>query len=163
MLSHRRLLEVLKYDPETGIFRWAMDRRGVRAGVIVGNKPTTVGYGAIRIDGRLYLSHRLAWFYVHRKWPPDQIDHINMDRIDNKISNLREATLAQNRMNESIKRSNTSGFKGVSWNKEKRKWEARIGHNRKSYFVGYFDTAVAAHEAWKKQALVRHGPFARAS
>lgn len=163
-LTLQRVRELLDYDPETGIFKRKISTGSrSQAGMVVGSKPTTVGYGAIHIDGKLYYSHRLAWFYVHGKWPRDQIDHVNMDRIDNRISNLREATRAQNRMNESIKKSNTSGYKGVSWSKEKTRWEARIMKDRKSTVIGYFDDPKDAHEAWKKKAAELHGEFARSS
>lgn len=164
MLTLDRLKEVLTYDPETGIFRWVKTLGSrARAGEIAGSKPTTVGYGTIRIDGKLYYAHRLAWFFFYGEWPKHQVDHKNLKRVENPIENLREATMQQQRRNEGRRKNNTSGFKGVSWSKRRRKWEARIMVNYRSHVIGYFDTPLQAHTAWREKAAELHGEFARAA
>src|SRR5258706_15140940 len=104
LIKHKRLLEVLTYDPETGQFF----KRDKVAGHL-----NSKGYRRIFIDGRHYRAHRLAWFYMRRRWPRREVDHINGDRDCNKISNLRLATSSQNGHNKPPSKRNKSGFKGV--------------------------------------------------
>lgn len=93
MLTQARLKELFHYDKETGAFTHIKARRGVRVGKILGCLANN-GYLVIRADGKLYLAHRLAWMYVHGAFPPDQLDHINRMRTDNRLCNLRLATNA---------------------------------------------------------------------
>jgi hypothetical protein len=102
-------------------------------------------YIGIRLDNVLYLAHRLAWFYSYGKWPVDQIDHINGDRTDNRLINLREATNAENAQNKRI-RAGKSGFCGVR--KENSKWLAEIKVNYKPIRIGLFNTPEEAHQAY---------------
>lgn len=162
MLTLERLKQVLTYDPKTGIFRWKITRGSrARAGEVAGNKATAGRYATIRIDGVLYYAHHLAWFYVYGKWPEDQIDHKSTEQLENHIHNLREATMQQQRFNERRRKNNTSGYKGVSWDKARKKWEARIMLNRKNYSIGRFDDPLEAHIAWQQKAKELHGEFAR--
>jgi hypothetical protein len=117
------------------------------------------GYVAIRIDGRKFQAHRLAWFYVNGKWPKDQIDHANGVRHDNRIVNLREATQAENSQNEhAIRRNNTSGVPGVFWVKSTGRWLVRLVLDEKRTYVGVFKRKADAVEA-KKKAKARLHPF----
>ena len=110
---------------------------------------------------KAYLkAHRLAWFFVYGEWPQKQIDHINGNKSDNRISNLRLATASQNLSNKGITKSNTSGYKGVSFNRTKKKWMASIKVNKKSINLGYFLTPEEASEAYKAAAIKHHGEFA---
>ena len=97
-ISVARLKEVLGYDAKTGVFVWRYVRKGMSSNrSLVAGMPRKVrGYRYIRIDGQLYAAHRLAWLYIHGRWPVDQIDHINGIRDDNRLVNLREATNGQN-------------------------------------------------------------------
>ena len=99
----------------------------------------------------------MAWLYVHGKFPSDQIDHINLDKLDNRIVNLREATAAQNFANREAYTNNTSGFKGVR--KKGRKWEARIGFNGKVLTIGSSDSPEQAHAAYVAKAKELFGEF----
>lgn len=147
MLTQMRLKELLLYDPETGVFTWlSKPNRSIRMGDVAGCMAS--GYRQIKIDGRLYRAHRLAWLYVHGKWPADQIDHINGVRDDNRIVNLREATQSQNQQNRTANANNTSGFPGVCWSKQKRKWRSQIKLASRNKYLGIFDTPVAAHAAY---------------
>jgi len=139
-----RLRELLNYDRETGIFTWAITRRGCRKGSVAGCKMKH-GYIAIRLDDALYTAHRLAWLHVTGEWPANQIDHINRDRADNRFSNLRAVTNAENAQNQKA-RANKSGFTGVR--KENSKWLAEIKINYKPIRIGLFETPEAAHEAY---------------
>lgn len=132
-------------------------RRGDVAGFLKDN-----GYLYVSIFDRKYLVHRVIFLW-HHGYFPDQVDHINTVRTDNRIENLRKASRSQNMHNTRARSNNTSGFKGVSWCKRKLKWRMSICVNYRQIFGGYFDTAEAAHEAYKKAADKYHGEFARAA
>jgi hypothetical protein len=125
-LTHERLRERLFYDAGTGLFVWLVN---------------------IRVDGRLYQAHRLAWFYVHGKWPDGQIDHIDGNRKNNRIANLRDVpnrTNCQNR-HRPPKSNRTSGLIGVSRHSQNNKWVASACLNGKSKYLGSYDSADAAN------------------
>lgn len=127
IISHSRLLHLLSYAPESGLFTWKNPTsKRVMVGDVTGC-PSDNGYLKIRLDGTLYLAHRLAWFYVYAQWPTAHIDHRNRIRSDNRIANLREATRVQNMANMSMLRTNTSGTTGVTWDKRHAVWKAFIG------------------------------------
>lgn len=155
-LAHVRLSELLNYDPETGIFTWNVDRKRVRKGDISGC-PDKAGYLQIGIDGKLYLAHRLAWFYIHGQWPSLEIDHINRDKADNRISNLRLATRRENIINKAPSKINRSGVTGVYWNKASRKWHAQIYANGKRHSLGLFTQKELAVEARKHAEIIHFG------
>ena len=162
MLTQERLKELLSYDPDTEEFRWRVTRGGTaRAGSVAGYARPD-GYIKIKIDGKFYLAHRLAWLYVHREFVPE-IDHINGVLSDNRIANLRPATHSQNLGNGRKHSDNTSGFKGVHWDKRRKKWRAVIGHNSCQIHLGRFDTIEEAHAAYCDKARELFGEFARTS
>lgn len=159
-LTVERLREVLSYDPETGV----LSRRHSRFRALQGKDAGSLdswGYRQIRIDGRLYLAHRLAWFYVTGKWPEGGLDHANCDKADNRFANLRPAGLAENARNKPRSAANSSGLKGAFWRKDTRRWFSKICVNRRNVFLGNFDTPEAAHQAYCKAAREHHGDFAR--
>jgi hypothetical protein len=140
---------ILDYDPETGIFRWKW-REGLRksdntrrAEKVAGSL-TSNGYIALRINRQDYQAHRLVWLYVHGVWPADQIDHINGDRADNRIANLREATNQENARNADLRKTNSTGVVGVYWDKRHQKYYAGIIVNDKSIYLGLFSTLEEA-------------------
>ena len=140
MLTQRTLKEILFYNHKTGLFVWKIrpsfnSRR--KEGEIAGCVKKDEGYRVIKFNGIAYLAHRLAWLYMTGEWP-EQIDHINHDRDDNKWRNLREATSLENNKNSSINKNNTSGFTGVYWSKLERKWKAQIKVNNKVIGLGTF-------------------------
>lgn len=161
MLTAARLREVLDYNPETGEFRWRMTLSqrapaGSVAGCISPEK-----YIRIRIDGVLYHGHRLAWLYVHGEWPSKRLDHKNVQRGENRIANLREATASQNLANRGLDKNNTSGVKGVSWWAGRSKWVAKIECGGRKHTLGYFDSKEAAAAAYASAATRLFGEFAR--
>lgn len=162
MISHSRLLEVLKYDPKNGEFIWLVaPRKNTPAGSIAGSlKPD--GYIRITIEGIRYQAHRLAWFYMHGVWPPEKVDHENRVRSDNRKSNLRLATHSQNLANSCRPSHNTSGFKGVSWNRAMNKWLAQIQADGQNTNLGYFSDPKEAHQAYVDAARQLYGEYARA-
>lgn len=148
-LTHARLLELLKYNPDTGIFTWKVSRGPHKVDSIAGNLQTN-GYYQIRIDYKLYLAHRLAWFYCFQEWPEGIIDHIDRDSTNNILDNLRDVSQKENTYNIGISSHNTSGYKGVSFNKSRNKYEAYISINNRKKNLGLFSTAEAAKEAYDK-------------
>lgn len=162
-LTLARLRELLEYDPEIGIFRWK-SRRSPRApaGQLAGTI-NNHGRRMIMVDQRLYQAHRLAWYYIHEKWPSTEIDHINCDPSDNRLRNLREASSAQNKWNRGAQRNNTAGFKGVSLHKRTGRFMAQIVHRKQYQFLGMYKTAEEAHAAYCAAAARLHGDFARTS
>ena len=158
-LTAERLREVLDYDPETGAFTWKQSKGnqftkvGMRAGA--GHHD---GYRNVRVDGKGYQEHRLAWFYVNGTWPPGDLDHVNRDRADNRIANLREACDQLNGQNKGIARNNKSGARGVHWCKTHNQWRAVIRVNWKLKHIGRFDTVEEARAAYMQAAAIYH-PF----
>ena len=152
-ITAEKLRELLHYDPATGIFtRRVSVASNARAGDVAGS-PNGDGYLYICIYSRLHRAHRLAWLYVYGTWPEDQLDHINRNRSDNRISNLREVSHKQNHQNRSKPSSNTSGHPGVHWLKQNSRWQARITHNCKVTSLGCFATieeAISARKAAEK-------------
>jgi hypothetical protein len=159
LVSHERLLNLLDYYPETGLFmRKAIGKEVVPrhiAGCI-----NSQGYRIIKIDGRAYKAHRLAWLYVHKEWPASDIDHANMNRSDNRLSNLRSATRGQNVANSNKRSNNSSGFRGVSFHKSSQKWVAQIGSRGRKSYIGLFSVPKDAASAYNQAALARFGEFA---
>lgn len=145
---------LLEYNPDTGRLTWRISsgkaKKASLAGCLID------GYRTIGIQGRLYRAHRLAWLIHHGVEPVGDLDHINGDRDDNRIVNLRQATHAENMHNRRADHDNTSGIKGVCWNRFKNKWMAYVNGRH----VGYFDTKDEAAEAVQKRRLELHGEFA---
>lgn len=136
---------------ETGIFTRLRSQGPQKGGTRAGSM-MRCGYEIIAIDRLKYVAHRLAWFYVHGKWPPHEIDHINGDRADNRIVNLRQATTSQNLQNQrKAQVTSKTGLLGVSYNgspHRERRWFARICVNQKTKVIGYFHTPEEAHAAY---------------
>lgn len=154
MITADELRRLLNYDPKTGVFT-NRTFRGLRAleGAEAGNI-TSNGYIDVTIRKRKYKAHRLAWLYVYGEWPENNIDHINRIKTDNRISNLRDVTQAENGRNKSTHKNNTSGVTGVDYHKGQ--WRARIRVNRKSLHLGYYATMADA-VASRKRAEERYG------
>jgi hypothetical protein len=163
-LDQERLRELLHYDPETGVFTWLVaPNRRIRVGQQAGTawEGRGVSYIDIKIDGQRYRAHRLAWLYMTGEWPPDETDHRDCDGLDNRWPNLREATSTQNKANTRRRRDNTSGFKGVTFNKRDRRFQARIKAGDRERHLGCFDTAEEAYAAYCAAAKEHFGEFAR--
>jgi len=118
------------------------------------------GYKQVRINGKDYLIHRLIFMYFNGKFPK-YVDHIDNDRLNNRIENLRECSNQQNSFNSKIGKNNTSGIKGVSWSKNRNKWEAKIQVNRKTIHLGRFSDINEATKAVNYYRQHYHGEFAR--
>ena len=154
-LCQQQLKSVLLYYPDTGHFVWTKNSRTKKPGYIAGT--VSNGYRAIRIHEKTYLAHRLAWLYVHGHMPK-RIDHINGDRDDNRIENLRIADASQNGANMRRPEHNTSGAKGVQ--KVGGKYAAFIKADGKQKCVGKFETLQEASDAYLAAAKDNFGEFA---
>jgi len=166
--SIETLRKLLRYEPETGELFWrprdvslfktehdckAWNTRYADkpAGGIDGQ-----GYILVKLFGRTSGIHRVAWTIHHGAWPADQIDHINGDRADNRIVNLREVTHQENCKNQKMRRNNTSGVMGVGWYKPRAKWRALISVDGKYIHLGDFDSIEDAAAA-RAKAEIEHG------
>ena len=149
----------LSYDPETGHFTWIRSPSNrVKVGQVAGSLCKYRGYRSIRVLGKLYLAHRLA-FISMGKSVPEYVDHVNGIKDDNRWVNLRGATFSQNQQNKVKQRNNTSGYKGVSWNNSRKKWQAHITVDRKTIYLGLYINPKEAHEAYKKAADNHFGDY----
>ena len=161
MLSHSELKQLFRYDPDRGVFVRLVTRssRGM-AGQIAGT--ITRGYTIIKVDGRRYFAHRLVWLYAHGEWPDQIVDHIDGDPQNNRLSNLRLASPTQSVHNTRKPKTNTSGFKGVSWHKATERWRATLRTmNGRHRHLGYFDDPRDAARLYRAAVLEERGEFAR--
>ena len=147
----------LHYDPETGVFV------RLRDGKVAGGPWRIRGltYRKIWVLGYQHLAHRLAWLYVHGKWPDNEIDHRNGDGTDNRLKNLRDATRGQNSTNSPAQKHSKTGLRDVHFHPKAGKYRAQICKNLKITHLGYFETAEEAHRAYLAAAAVLHGEFVR--
>jgi hypothetical protein len=137
-LTHSYVLSILDYNSETGIFTW---KKRMSSKAMPGDKAgcmTPTGYIALSIDKHIYYAHRLAWFYYYTVWPTQQIDHIDQNKQNNAIANLRNVDQFTNCHNRNITQSNTSGYKGVSYNQSRNRWTASIKINHRTIYLGSF-------------------------
>jgi hypothetical protein len=158
--TQARVKECLDYDPETGAFRWKIKPAGRNKIGSVAGGVSSSGYWCIALDGNRFGAHRLAWLYVHGVLPPADIDHINCDRLDNRLANLRLATRSEN-MRNSRGLPSASGLKGAHWRAHRKPWRSSIRKDGKRLHLGCFATAEEAHAAYTKAATKLHGEFAR--
>lgn len=149
MIDHAELTRLLDYDQNTGQFTWKVKTcRKVVPGKKAGGFNSN-GYVQIKINNIFFYGHRLAWFYVHGKWPEQEIDHINGNTSDNRLCNLRPANRAQNNQNRIARVDCKSGVRGVILRKDTKKWQAEIRVNKKLISLGCFQTLEEAAFARK--------------
>lgn len=158
-LTHERVLSILSYDPETGLLTWMGTRgrcvKGKRAGSQLPN-----GAFHICVDRKIYLVHRLIWFYMTRKWPEELIDHRDLDPSNNRWGNLREAKYDQNTWNSGAYSTNKLGLKGIRKTKYG-KFSAKIYTNGIAEYLGTYDCPAAAHLTYALRAAQTRGEFGR--
>lgn len=171
--------QLMSYDPETGRLFWK--ERGPEWFVGTPQSPSKLaawwnirfagkeaftptnsrGYHTAAIFSNMLLAHRVAWAIHYGAWPEAFLDHINGDRADNRIANLRQATAAENGRNRGPQKNSVTGIKGVGWCKKSQKWRARVIYQRKQHVVGYFDDISEAADAYAVAVKQYHGEFAR--
>ena len=143
ILTQIQLKEIIEYNPETGVFKWTKKKKWT-------NKRTVGhidkdGYHSIMIDGRNWRAHRLAWLYIYGELP-DQIDHVNHNKADNRIVNLRSVTNQQNQMNRRYT-GNSAGFMGVCYDKSRKQYKPHIKVDQELINLGRYDTLEEAIDA----------------
>ena len=145
-LSRELLKEILSYDENTGKFTRLLSKSTYDRGTV--GALNSFGHRQIRVGGKLYQAHRLAWLYHCGDWPSTNIDHINGLPDDNRIVNLRLATPKQNQENVKLNAKNTSEYRGVTWSKSEKKWVVRVSHFSERILIGKFDSLrIAATRA----------------
>lgn len=162
LIDYEKIKNYLSYDENTGIVVWkkTLSNRaisGSRAGCIQKGRKRI--YRVIRINKILYLEHRICWLLFFNEWPKDEIDHIDQDPTNNKILNLRVVNTQQNSTNRPIQSNNTSGIRGVSWNKKTNKWISQIETNSINKYLGSFDSIEDAAISYANAKNKLH-PFA---
>lgn len=150
-LTHARLTECLKYDPETGHFIWKISGARNRAGNRAGHTGPG-GRWVISLDSNLYYGARLAWFYAHGEWPSGKIAQASEDKTDCRLVNLSDVTQAELVAGSKVNSLNKSGIKGVSWSKAKAKWVAMITRDGSQHYLGAFETKDDAAAAYRVAA-----------
>lgn len=163
MMNQHDIKSLLQYDPETGIFTWLprpwLTGKANTWNIRFANNPAggfdDRGYVQIRINGNHIRAHILAWIYVYG-FKPKELDHINQNKSDNRIANLRELDRSGNMQNTPLRSHNTSGCTGVSWDKRRKTWEAYVSVKHKKHSLGSFKRYDAAVSA-RKQAEIDYG------
>lgn len=168
LMSVGDIRELIDYNPETGVLTAKVNFSGRQAGSVIGSQ-TWQGYYAFSLFGKKCFAHRLAWLLHYGEWPSQPIDHINGIKTDNSIRNLRLCSLSQNQFNKPTQKNNTTGVKGVYWNKRDKRYVASVQFNGKKYSAGHHKDIESAKEAVMKLReklageFTNHGEFELAS
>lgn len=175
-----QLRKLLRYEPDTGKLFWlprpqemftagntsaaancaAWNKRQAGAEAFISDSH---GYRSGGIFGVKMLAHRVIWAIFYGEWPDFEVDHVNLIRSDNRIANLRRASSSENKHNTRMQANNTSGYKGVTWHRQRGKWAAQIFFEGRHKSLGLYESADAAHAAYCAAAEKYHGDFARTS
>ena len=160
-MNEQELYLLLKsyFDYAEGHLIWKIKKGRATVGSIAGSN-SKKGYIHMTLKGKTYQAHRLIFLW-HLGYLPPMLDHINGNGRDNRIENLREATPNQNQHNRCINKNNTSGHKGVVWNKTQNKWQAKCKNNGVYKHLGYFSSIDDASEVVAKYRVATHGKFAK--
>jgi hypothetical protein len=158
LLSHEYVKSLFYFDEVMNCLRWKINKGkrgkiGERAGCFHEE------YRCVKIDGKEYKEHRLIFFYLNGFWPNDRLDHKDENKANNHPSNLREADNSQNQSNRGKQKNNTSGYKGVYWYKQNKKWVVQIQKDKKNYHLGYFIDPIEAAKIYDVAAILLFEDF----
>lgn len=153
MLTADRLRELVDFDPGTGVFTQRIVYEGQRArwkaGRVSGSISKQSGYLTLRVDGKNFQAHRLAWLHVHGTWPTAEIDHRDGDRRNNCMSNLRDVSRRENAGNmQRVRADSATGVQGVSPYKKTGRFQAQVRHNGRCHYLGTYDTVEQARAVY---------------
>lgn len=154
-----KIKSVIEYNQETGVFTWKVKRGCMSAGSVAGSLQSN-GYLRLQVLGDEFLAHRLA-FLMMTGSIPDEVDHLDGDRINNSWSNLRAASRTENCHNTSLRVNNKSGFKNVNWHPGMRKWEVQVRVEGMKCRFGYYDDIELADLVAQEVRSKYHKEFAR--
>lgn len=155
-LTQEQVQELFDYDSDNGWLIRKKDEYGRVVNRPCGIKPNGNGYGSVRINDKMYRTHRVIWLLVHGYMPEREVDHIDRDKMNNRIENLRPATPTENSHNHGLQRNNSSGYPGVHFHKHANKYVARITLNGKKISLGYYATAEEAFRAYQLAKIKYH-------
>jgi hypothetical protein len=155
---YAQVSDYISYDPDTGVLTWKKEWKGKKVGDVAGFVDQH-GYRNIVFNGQTHKAHRLAWKLVHGTWPKKLIDHINQNKDDNRLCNLRECDHQENSWNRKKQRNNTSGMKGVTWNEKNQRWVAQIKDHGVPVYLGSFKNKVDAGFAYQTYAAKMRGEY----
>lgn len=151
----------IEYKKETGEFIWvAPTSNRVRVGDVAGNNHDK-SYTTIYLNKKMYYAHELVWLFETGEMPVGIIDHINLNKKDNRFENLRLCNKSENGCNRGLNKNNTSGEKGVTWHKRARKWCAEVWKDGVKHYLGLFDSYDSAVFAVRAKRVELHGVFAK--
>lgn len=159
MLTQERVRELLRYEPETGNLIWRVTKSAKAVAGSLAGSVNAKGHVNLQVDGKMYAAHQVVYL-MHHGHIPDEIDHGNRVKTDNRIENLRSATSSQNKGNIGLLRTNQSGYRGVSLNSRSGKWHAQIKIGGKQTYLGRFDTPEQAALRYNEAARQHFGEFA---
>lgn len=150
-----KLKEYLKYDPKTGILTWIKKpSKRVKVKSQAGCYDKTTGYMRTQLHGIALYNHRVVWFLYHGTWPQGQVDHKDGDKLNNKISNLRDISVSENNRNKPLHYLNTSGMTGVHYYTKTDRWHVRLKKGSINHFIGSFTCLEEAKKA-RRQAEIQ--------
>jgi hypothetical protein len=158
-MTYEEALKTFEY--KDGLLYWLIDTgKKKTTGKVAGTKREK-GHIQIQYKGKIYRAHNIVWLMHNKELPKQIIDHINCNPSDNRIENLRLATNSQNLANRTKTKANTSGYKGVWWNNQLKKWSAEIKKDYKKYYLGSFSSAEEAHIVYKQHSKLLFKEFSR--
>lgn len=159
MITAATARAIWSYDPETGALTWRIGfwRHGISPGGPAGGVDPDTGYLRVRFRGRLYAVHRIAFLIMEGRWPVPTCDHRDLIRTHNQWANLREASYAEQNANTSVRSDNTSGHRGVCWDRQVSKWKVQVRGRPCGHFAVLEDAAAKAVAERARQ----FGEFAR--
>ncbi len=161
MNKDETLKEYINYDKDSGILTWKkIYKHRKRFGSAVNVYPDKAGYLVFVFNNKNYKTHRVAWFLYYGKWP-NQIDHINGNKKDNRVINLRNVTHTVNNFNKKLRSNNTSKKTGINWCCRYKKWRARINVKGVTYFLGYFNLKKEAVRVRLDAEIKYYGEYCR--
>jgi len=146
IISPDQVRRVLSYDPETGLFTWLVRTCGRCKHGLFSGTADTIGYYRVKVLGRSYSAHRLAWAITYNEWPTLEVDHINRIKTDNRIANLRLVNKSENMLNR-VGRNVCGSVPGVSKRPGKEKWRSTITLGGTTHQLGTYLSLEAAVEA----------------